>query len=196
MNNLLSFTRHLEKPVLCNNKIYTLKLVGKDFLHAQNGSPELTLLAVECTKILVSDKSEILKNKYDPALCIVEINGEYVPGDYVIKTTFDETEFIKILCDDSGITPEQLETIKTRQKPFVWARQIHMAIRHKLMALSQTQAGIPYGLDHCTVIHAVQNIKNLLITDRWFREKYKNTFSYIRETFKDQREFNLNYLDV
>lgn len=86
-------------------------------------------------------------------------------------------EFLDIICLCANVPKhELLETKKLRYRKYVIPRQLHMAIRREVLKLSQEDSGVLYGKDHATVIHSIKAVKNLIETDKFFREQYKPVF--------------------
>jgi len=97
------------------------------------------------------------------------INAMAIPG---LKTP-DE-----IASEIWGINPLWLP-VKTRKREVVEARQVLMVYRHETLKQSQAAAAAPYGKDHATVIHSQKTVKNLLQTDRCFKEKHETFYKRV-----------------
>ncbi|MDD2562860.1 MAG: chromosomal replication initiator protein DnaA [Salinivirgaceae bacterium] len=84
------------------------------------------------------------------------------------------------VCSHFKITLEELKS-KTRRREIVQARQIAMYFAKSLTKESLATIGTNIGgKDHATVLHACKTIKNLMETDRHFRENVQE----IEKTFK------------
>lgn len=88
------------------------------------------------------------------------------------EVSYDSIE--KSVCEFIGITPEELQ-IKTRKREVVEGRQIcHFLSRNNGLG---SLAGIAerFGKkDHATCLHSIKTVKDLLNTDKAYREKYKS----------------------
>lgn len=81
------------------------------------------------------------------------------------------------ICEHFKITYESLKC-KSRVRELVYPRQACMYLLSKHTAMTLTAIGVLFDRDHTTVIHALQNIKDLMtIDDRIAREieQLKNT---------------------
>ena len=61
---------------------------------------------------------------------------------------------------------------KSRHREIVEARQLCMFFIRKLKEIPYMKIGQMFNRDHATVIHAVNQVKNLLEWDSTFRQKY------------------------
>lgn len=61
---------------------------------------------------------------------------------------------------------------KSRNRELVEARHAAMFLIRKHTSLSLTEAGQLFNRDHATVLHAIKNVKNLIETDKAFRNKF------------------------
>lgn len=80
-----------------------------------------------------------------------------------------------IICDEVGrkynasICDDDLKS-KSRKREIVFARQLCMCYRYKVLGNSLKNAAKPYIKDHATVINAVKSVRNMLETDKLYRE--------------------------
>jgi chromosomal replication initiator protein len=75
----------------------------------------------------------------------------------------------KIVCDYLKIPIDQVKA-KTRKREIVQARQISMFFAKELTKASLKTIGMHFGgRDHSTVIHAVQTVNDLMVTDKEFK---------------------------
>lgn len=192
---LINYTKALGKKVLVGNRELILKSISLDHLLCMNGSPEPIPVAIDECKIICSSREEALEKGLKLDTVVVKVGENYEPG-YLVETDWQkEKAVINAACNDSGIPVEML-TVKTRKRAVVNARQIVLSVRHLLLDLSQSEAGLPYKKDHATVLHSVKTVKNLLDTDKVFQRRYRRTFLVIKSKFKNaELHFNLNYLN-
>ncbi|MCX7954289.1 MAG: chromosomal replication initiator protein DnaA [Bacteroidales bacterium] len=94
--------------------------------------------------------------------------------DKIVKNTKYEMsiDFIqKVVCEYFDITPEMLKQ-KTRKHEIVQARQIIMFFARMYTKKSLSVIGsIVGGKDHATVLHACKAIKNLMETNKKFKQQ-------------------------
>jgi chromosomal replication initiator protein len=75
----------------------------------------------------------------------------------------------KMVCDYLKIPIDQVKA-KTRKREIVQARQISMFFAKELTKASLKTIGMHFGgRDHSTVIHAVQTVNDLMVTDKEFK---------------------------
>ena len=88
---------------------------------------------------------------------------------------------IDAMCAQAwGIDREQLYT-RTRERQVVEARQMAMYLRVTRERSSYAAAGQPYDRDHATAIHAVRTVRNLMSTDKAFRDKARRVIGTLEE---------------
>ena len=88
---------------------------------------------------------------------------------------------IDAMCaQEWGIDREQLYT-RTRERQVVEARQMAMYLRVTRERSSYAAAGQPYDRDHATAIHAVRTVRNLMSTDKAFRDKARRVIGTLEE---------------
>lgn len=76
----------------------------------------------------------------------------------------------KTVCSYFGLQPESLSS-KTRKREICQARQIAMYLSRNLTKNSLSSIGaLIGGKDHATVLHAYNTVRNLMDTDRMFRQ--------------------------
>lgn len=75
----------------------------------------------------------------------------------------------KLVCDYLKIPIDQVKA-KTRKREIVQARQIAMFFSKEMTKSSLKTIGMHFGgRDHSTVIHAVQTVNDLMVTDKEFK---------------------------
>jgi chromosomal replication initiator protein len=75
----------------------------------------------------------------------------------------------KLVCDFLKIPIDQVKA-KTRKREIVQARQISMFFAKEMTKASLKTIGTHFGgRDHSTVIHAVQTVNDLIVTDKEFK---------------------------
>lgn len=88
---------------------------------------------------------------------------------------------IDAMCaQEWGIDREQLYT-RTRERQVVEARQMAMYLRVTRERSSYAAAGQPYDRNHATAIHAVRTVRNLMSTDKAFRDKARRVIVTLEE---------------
>lgn len=88
---------------------------------------------------------------------------------------------IDAMCaQEWGIDREQLYT-RTRERKVVEARQMAMYLRVTRERSSYAAAGKPYDRDHATAIHAVRTVRDLMKTDKVFRDKARRVIDTLEE---------------
>jgi len=77
----------------------------------------------------------------------------------------------KVVCSYYNIHPDMLQQ-NTRKREIVQARQIAMYFSKNLTKSSLNIIGMQIGgKDHATVLHAYRTVKNLMETDKSFRQQ-------------------------
>ncbi|MCL2444003.1 MAG: chromosomal replication initiator protein DnaA [Treponema sp.] len=81
---------------------------------------------------------------------------------------------IRVASEYFGLTPNDLKG-KKRSKNIVFARQLAMYIGREMTDNSMTEIGQDFGgRDHTTVIHSVEKIKGMLLTDPTLESTLEN----------------------
>lgn len=79
----------------------------------------------------------------------------------------------------------QLITKRTRKREIVQARQLVQYFLERYTKLSLPEIGkLTGGFDHSTILASKKNIKNLMDTDKHFREWVKEMDKYFQKKFK------------
>ncbi|MEA3451807.1 MAG: chromosomal replication initiator protein DnaA, partial [Bacteroidota bacterium] len=87
------------------------------------------------------------------------------------KTDFNISQIIQIVGDYFNISVKAIKA-KTRKREVVQARQLAMHFSKKYTKKSLTTIGAEFSRDHSTVVHANKTVKNLIDTDKSFRQFY------------------------
>ncbi|MBP8994285.1 MAG: hypothetical protein KBG30_10835 [Bacteroidales bacterium] len=104
-----------------------------------------------------------------------------------------EKLIIKTVFDYFGVVEGEN---KKRKREHVICRQVSMKILNEDLKYSTTQAGLPFGKDHATVLHAKKTINNLMETDKKFRYDYQilhSRIDVILDGFKSDVEKRKKY---
>jgi chromosomal replication initiator protein len=92
--------------------------------------------------------------------------------NFIYTITHDKKELISKLVFDYLNVDFALATSKTRVREAVEARQIAMYIIYTKIKSSQKEIGAYFGgRDHSTVNYALETVRDLIDTDRFFRKK-------------------------
>lgn len=110
----------------------------------------------------------------------MRVNGKYIPPMIYVGMNTRRRDITGIIVHIANVLDVDLSLMlsKTRKRKAVEARQIAMyLIRYhsedkNALTLSQIGASIGAGYDHATVLHACKNVKNLVETDKEFRNKF------------------------
>lgn len=79
---------------------------------------------------------------------------------------------IQLVLSEFGVDARTFNS-KTRKREIVWARQAAMHLCKRYTTQSVSRIGMLIGgRDHATVLHAIENVDNLLSTDDEFKKKY------------------------
>jgi hypothetical protein len=106
---------------------------------------------------------------------IIEIVIElgYFPFDIDSNESKLLSKIEMVVCKYFHISPEHLSR-NTRKRETVRARQIAMYFSKEMTKHSLDIIGLRFGgKDHCTVIHAVKTINNLIETEPDFKDQIK-----------------------
>ncbi len=95
------------------------------------------------------------------------------------KTDFNINQIIKTIADYFNI-PEKAIKAKTRKREVVQARQLAMHFAKKYTKKSLSTIGAEFSRDHSTVVHANKTVKNLIETDKSFRQYYEDIDRLLR----------------
>ncbi|MCL2185843.1 MAG: chromosomal replication initiator protein DnaA [Treponema sp.] len=88
---------------------------------------------------------------------------------------------IRVVAENYGLTPNDLKG-KKRTQNISFARQIAMYIGKGMTEYSTTEIGKDFGgRDHTTVMHSVEKIRNLLITDPALESNIEKLIRAIKE---------------
>jgi len=104
-----------------------------------------------------------------------------------------EKLIIKTVFDYFGVVEGEN---KKRKREHVICRQVSMTILNEDLKYSTAQAGLPFGKDHATVLHAKKTINNLKDTDKKFKFDYqilKSRIDVILDGFKSEVEKRKKY---
>jgi|GEM_PF-2701788 len=95
-----------------------------------------------------------------------------------------------IVCNGENITPEQL-IARNRCQELVLARYLVAYFCHKYTLLSSNHIGRLLKLDHTTILYALKVIKNLIETNKCFRDKvyfYESQIGKLKSFEKEVRD--------
>jgi len=97
------------------------------------------------------------------------------------NTNFIMDNIIRVIAENYGLTPNDLKG-KKRTQNIAFARQLAMYIGKEMTEYSTTEIGKDFGgRDHTTVMHSVEKIKNLLITDPSLESNIEKLIRAIKE---------------
>ncbi len=89
------------------------------------------------------------------------------------------------------VSIEHIES-KSRKRQFVDARHEAMSFIVNYTDLSLKRIGSTFGnKDHSTVIHAIENVKNLIQTNSFFKEKHIKIKAILDDIFNPKQDNNL-----
>lgn len=176
------FAQHMGKRILHSGKEYILDGVRLSHLEAIDAFLNRYAFVIEECKMIVPDLKVVEKERYQPTLCVYKLKDEYLPATKSVKAK--ENAIVEKLCECSGITQDTLFSLnKTRKREEVYARQIHMAVRRLLMRYTLASSASIYSQDHATALHGIEQVKNLIETDKEWMEVYKPAFDVIVREF-------------
>lgn len=99
--------------------------------------------------------------------------------------TYDE--ICKYVFDKELISWDDCDS-KSRFRPLVMARQISMFLGHWFYpALSWSTLALPFKKDHATAMYSIQNINNLMSTDKDFRVKVHSYIEFVGAKLQEQQ---------
>jgi len=111
--------------------------------------------------------------------------GEFIEAASSIVPASPEMHYVQIICNCLKISSYKLQTDHAyRKREYVYARQMHMLVRSKLLGMSLRVAGEIYGKDHATVLHAIRTQLNLYETDKAYRAQ---TADFWERYFKNEK---------
>jgi hypothetical protein len=197
------FTKFLGKKILYKNQELTLHAVGLGFLLCMNGNLEFISIPIDECKIICEDKREYFKHHVPSDLVVFKDDrGEFRQANKLNMKHDDEKEskIIKTICQCAGITEYELKSnCKKRKRELVWARQLHMVLRHLFIKKNESlsQTGAIYYKDHATVLHAKKVVASALEGfDVEFRERFREVFELTLAYYPDTayKKLNLTWL--
>ena len=87
----------------------------------------------------------------------------------------------QIICECFGINRSMLFA-KTRKREVVEARHFYFYMKIRENGYSgYSKLGMETGFDHSTLIYAVKNVYNLLMTDKTFQGKAKKALMQLKQ---------------
>lgn len=199
METTVYFAKFLGKKILHENKEYILQSVSLDHISVYNGSINPIPKAIDECRIIFNNEKDVENAFIPPELATIRRGDVYLDADIVLGKSNDaiEDDILETICNCVGITKTDIQA-KTRKREIAQSRQMHMAIRFKLIkneAESLEKVGAIYGKDHATVLHAIKTVKNALHGfDIPFRERYRKAWKKVDAYYPKQEHFNLNWL--
>lgn len=158
-------------------------------------------LFIQDCRIILDIPSECAIREIPPKYCVTKNeNDEYVPVAEVIGMTDEEKlkKIEKVLCECKNIEREAFFNKKTKERDYVWPRQIHMALTRRILHWSYKDASAVFCKDHATAIHAGKKVDIFIDTDREWKETFYEAFVVIRNMFKErkqaERAFDLTWM--
>jgi chromosomal replication initiator protein len=105
----------------------------------------------------------------------IQLAAPFCKRSSMIKDDRKKAEVIKrVVCSYLGLQ-QTLIISRGRKGHIVEARQMAMFFIRKFTRLSLNQTGMEFGgLNHATVIHAVQTVNNILTYDKLYTRKFKD----------------------
>jgi chromosomal replication initiator protein len=105
----------------------------------------------------------------------IQLAAPFCKRSSMIKDDRKKAEVIKrVVCSYLGLQ-QTLIISRGRKGHIVEARQMAMFFIRKFTRLSLNQTGSEFGgLNHATVIHAVQTVSNILTYDKLYTRKFKD----------------------
>jgi chromosomal replication initiator protein len=111
----------------------------------------------------------------------VQIAAPYCKMSSLIKDDRKKAEIIRNIVSTYFGVPHYQMVSRGRKAYIVEARQMCMYFIRKYTRLSLKQTGNELGgLDHSTVIHAVETVKNYLSYDKMYTSKFNEVESKIK----------------
>ena len=124
------------------------------------------------------------------------LNYMVIPGMYK-KFDVDFNRVKLFVCEEFGITLEELHTKKTKNTKAIYAhpRMMCFYIGHYIYNLSYHKLALEFNINaHATVIHGVKNISNWLETDRNVLGKYLNILKKMENYGNIRREQGIPHI--
>jgi hypothetical protein len=202
-SKLIHFSKFLGKKILHENREYILHAVSLGYLLVLDGTSEPTPKVIDECKIIANSQEEIIENNIPPELAVIKKNNKYTNADLLLGKSDEEIEndILDTICDCAGITRHELATFKSRRIEFRQSRQIHMTIKYLLIRNkkdSLSKIGAIYGLDHATVLHAIEKVQaSLNGFDDDFKERFHEVWEIVEKHYPDRadkNELNLKWL--
>lgn len=134
-------------------------------------------------KILVENEDEILKKELPYELCCMVLPSitlyKHSKNKKVNKEMF-LAKLKEIVYNIANVNEEIMQTSwKYRKREFVVVRQIVMSVYYNAVStVSLNEASSLYNKDHATTLHACKTIDNLIHTDKYFYEQWKDVFDF------------------
>jgi chromosomal replication initiator protein len=112
----------------------------------------------------------------------IQLAAPFCKRSSMIKDDRKKAEVIKrVVCSYLGLQ-QSLIVSRGRKGHIVEARQMAMFFIRKYTRLSLNQTGMEFGgLNHATVIHAVQTVNNILTYDKLYMRKFKDVEHLIKK---------------
>jgi chromosomal replication initiator protein len=112
----------------------------------------------------------------------IQLAAPFCKRSSMIKDDRKKAEVIRrVVCSYLGLQ-QSLIISRGRKGHIVEARQMAMFFIRKFTRLSLKQTGLEFGgLDHATVIHAVQTVNNILTYDKLYMRKFKDVENQIKQ---------------
>ena len=110
------------------------------------------------------------------------MNYMSIPGTaYIPKTgqiVSDHHKLFHSVCKTFKVEPNViLDSGRCRKRDFVIVKQVTMTLFKLRTNLSLTAIGNYFERDHATTLHSIKTVKNLIDTDRIFREQTSELFA-------------------
>jgi chromosomal replication initiator protein len=104
---------------------------------------------------------------------VINIAAPYCNRNTKYQTDDEKSNTIKrIVCEYYGITTSMIE-YRCRKREFVEPRQVATTLTRKFTNLSLKQTGLRYGgIDHSTVLHNKDAVRDLIDTNKAFSDKF------------------------
>ena len=82
-------------------------------------------------------------------------------------------KLVEICASEFKTTPVAMQS-KTRKQNVVFARHIAMYIMRNKYKMTYYSICFIFNRTHATAIHAIENVENMVATDKFFREKFES----------------------
>lgn len=123
----------------------------------------------------IANKEGILQHMIMPEIGATKIDIEYQKPFDDMSDNEKAEYIIKLAKQYYGIIPN-----RSRKREQVTYRQVSMFLINKYTHMGLAQIGSYfYDRDHATVLHAFKTVKNLMETDRRYRENVENIINRI-----------------